>query len=114
MNRNQHGRRLGVGSGEVVVEQLDLMLLELHQLAYLPRVKANFNARSRDNTIDLQGGRPQETVAAWLLLGPGLFLGFRYYQVIHAKLKKGGLLPLLHLVSISRGRKRARGTQGLP
>lgn len=78
--------RLGSGSGEVVEMALRMLRLELHQIADLPRMKANIRAR-RDASSGASDGlcRSKEpapdSVCAWLMSGPGMFMGMRCYQL---------------------------------
>ncbi|KAJ9095688.1 hypothetical protein QFC21_005560 [Naganishia friedmannii] len=99
-------RKLGVGSGDVVGFELRAFQLSLYHIGSLPRMEANIQARK--DACFVPRGDPgtstsptihplSETVCAWLMNGPGHFMGLRCYQKIHVQLMREGLKPLRYL-----------------
>lgn len=95
---NDEDRKLGPGSAEIVLKQLDLMILDLYWLASSPKMQANINDRKTYDYSTKQDSS-LDTLSAWLLQGPGMFLGLQHYQIIRCHLQEAGLEPLLNLVS---------------
>jgi hypothetical protein len=84
---------------------LRMLRLELHQIADLPRMKANIRARRNassgaSDSLCRSKDPASDSVCAWLMSGPGMFMGMRCYQQIQAQLLIADLLPLRYPVRV--------------